>query len=131
MAVSRSPSDKAVTIFWPPSISQAIAAGSWQETPEANVAAFATEVGTPKMRRRSSVASRLITFKTLPLTSDQWDDLLDWYKIDLVDGTQPFMRQNGRTKELETYTFVSDTPPQANDIGGLYFQASLSLRKEP
>lgn len=113
---------------WPLSVTQDVEQGSWQETPERNVSTFATEIGSPKQRRRSSVATRLISFKIF-LTSAQWDDLLDFYTIDLADGVYPFMRKNARTLELETYTFVD--APSATDLGGCYYEISVQLRREP
>lgn len=114
--------------FWPPSVTQDVEQGSWQETPERNVATFQTEVGPPKQRRRSSVASRLISFKVF-VSSQQLDDLLQWYEYDLKDGVLPFMRQNARTLELETYTFVD--APSDNDEGAGWFTVTISLQRQP
>lgn len=99
--------------------------------PEVNRVDFKTEVGPAKRRRRSSVATVLLTFATR-MTISQYADLDDFYTIDLKDGTMSFMRQDPRdvTGPTIEFEFAGDGP-EFTHVDGDFGDVSLALRRLP
>lgn len=113
---------------WPSSLPVCVLDDGYQEAPEQNVAEFATEVGPPLRRRRSSIASSMIQH-SLVLDDTELQTLLDFYKDDCKDGAVAFTRTHPRDDLQEiSMTFVS--PPQVTRLAP-YWRVNLSLRQMP
>lgn len=97
---------------------------------EVNRVEFKPEVGPPKRRRRSSVATELLNFSTR-MTIDQYADLDDFHVIDVKDGTLSFMRKDPRDVTGPDVEFEFVDVPVFNAVDGDYGDVTLSLRKLP
>lgn len=114
---------------WPETVNLNIYEDGYSEAPEKNIASFQPEVGPPKERRRSSISSDVLTC-TGQYTSDEWDNLMIFYRATLLDGTQPFSRLHPRTKAEEKFKFVGD-PPKISQAREPIFVGQFTLRRMP
>lgn len=117
------------TAAWPSDVNQDADATSYSETLDTNVAAFAPEVGAPKLRRRMSISSDTIAFNA-QMTTVEYASFLTFYRTTLKDGTLPFTRTRPRTGATETFIFVGNTPALKAIDYGLY-QVALSMKNMP
>jgi hypothetical protein len=114
---------------WPTTVRQYALAGITIKR-ETNRVEFKPEVGPAKRRRRSSLATELLNFRTR-VTIDEYADLDDFFTIDLKDGTFSFMRKDPRDLDGTDCEFEFVEPPAFNHIDGDYGDITLSLRKLP
>lgn len=119
-----------MTAVWPSDVPQYALQSGFSEKPERNAVTFEPEVGPAMMRRRTSLSSDLITFQTM-MTVDEYDKLLDFYRNDTKDGTQPFMRKHPRNIEGANRRFVFTAEPQLSAAGPNYGPVALALRLLP
>jgi hypothetical protein len=116
---------------WPATVTQLVDSSGYRETVERNVVEFAPEVGPPMARRRSSVSSDLISFSTTPVTDDEYDALVGFYRDTLKDGALTFLRTHPRNMDGPMTEFRFVEPPQWSPIDATYGRIALSLRRMP
>ena len=114
------------TFAWPAWIKQAALQNGYGEEPEVNVASFQPEVGPAKLRRRTSMPNETMTFSYQYDASD-WEDLKNFYKGTLSDGTQPFTMTHPRTGTVATWVFTA-APKVTQTLGPLFFTIQFALR---
>jgi hypothetical protein len=128
------------SINWP-AITQYADVDNYQEAPERNLAEFQPEVGPPKRRRRTNVATVLYDF-TVTMKSADYDTLIAFYRDTLLDGSLTFNRNLPRdpTGTQGTFEFMFTSAPMYKAIipGGInsanpdgYGQVQMSMRKMP
>ena len=119
-----------MAVDWPDELSQCFLLDGYQETPEANIAEFAAEVGPPLRRRRTSINSSLIS-ATMSLTKAEVVTLLDWYRDDLLDGALAFTHLEPRD-ELQNAEFIFVTPPTVSVLSpDDAWRVTFNLRRMP
>jgi hypothetical protein len=125
------------SINWPSNLTQVINAisnsgGNYAEVPEQNIAEFQPEVGPPKRRRRSGVATIMYDC-TMTLSPSAYDTLMTFYTTTLLDGTLTFNRNLPRdpTGSLGTFEFMFTSPPAYKAIDPLYADVAFQMRKMP
>ena len=79
--------------------------GSWQESPEPNVADFPVEVGPPKRRRRTYIPSTQLRFSRI-ITGTQLSSFLEFFDGDLASGVYNFTAIDPRTGISTEYQFL-------------------------
>lgn len=105
--------------------------GTYQETAEPNVASFKTEVGPPKLRRRTTAQSDVVQFDRL-LTQAQKDILRDtFYRDTLGDGSLPFELEDAKSGVVRTFCFDPASPPVYKFMFSDCWRVSLSIRRMP
>lgn len=114
--------------LWPAAVPMRDLVAGYSERRESNLAEFAPEVGPPKRRRRSSVATELVSFEQL-LSEAEADALLAFWRDTLGDGALTFEREHPRTRVLAEFQFVA--PPDVRALGGGVYRVGLQLRKMP
>lgn len=120
-----------MTAIWPTNVTEYADSNSYSERPEQNVVEFAPEVGPPMSRRRSSISSDLLLFSTIPVTSAEYDVLVDFYRNALKDGALTFFRKHPRNLTGQNIEFKFVEPPQWSAIDGTLGRIALSLRRMP
>lgn len=116
-----------MTAAWP-AINQYAQVNGYSETPDVNVASFTPEVGPPKLRRRMSISTDVISFTTW-MTATEYATFLTFYKTTIKDGTLPFTRTRPRTQATETFVFTS--VPVATYIAYNEYAVTISIRNIP
>lgn len=119
-----------MTAAWPSTVPQVATISGFGEKPERNVAEFSPEVGPPMTRRRSGVSTDALQFETT-MTFDEWDDLHDFYRDDVKDGTLSFTRKHPRDLGGSDLTFRFISEPSFRAAGPDFGSASISIRKMP
>jgi len=114
-----------MTAAWPAAVNTNWLQQGYSEEPENNVAKFQPDVGPEKLRRRTSLPTKLISYNGL-YTSDEWDALLTFYSTTLLDGTQQFTVTHQRTGGNGTWMFTA--PPKLNSVDGIIYGAQIALR---
>lgn len=116
---------------WPSTVTLQVDSSGYRETVERNVVEFTPEVGPPMVRRRSSVSSDLISFSTPPVTDDEYDALVNFYRGTLKDGALTFFRTHPRDADgpVEEFRFLE--PPQWSLINGTIGRIAVVLRRLP
>jgi hypothetical protein len=117
-----------VTASWPLTVNNKVYESGFSVQPERNVAEFKPEVGPAKARRRTSVATDLVTYP-IEIVKEEWAVLLAFYRDDLADGALPFLFVDPLTGETAAYQFVD--PPKLGNPRGPYFDVALQLRRLP
>lgn len=120
-----------MTATWPGSVTLNANVSGYGEKPEANSIEFAPEVGPPMSRRRTSISTDLLSFDTDPITSDNYDDLIYFYRKTLKDGNLTFFRSHPRNPTGPNMEFKFTDPPQWKSISGLLGRASITMRRMP
>ena len=115
---------------WPGTVNQNVLRDGFTVKPEANRISFKPETGKAKRRRRTTIATELVTYGLL-LTLDEFADLLDFWHDDLLDGTLPFTFTDPLDEAEKTYEFVDDAEPEAMSPTGLYVTVYLHLLRWP
>ena len=105
---------------WPEALPQYLIFNGYKEAPPDVVLASKMEIGPDKLRRRASNGPRPIQGKLPPLTSAQVDVLLDFYEIDLLDGSLRFSWLHPRTGAPAEFRFVSRPEPTGDDASAAY-----------
>lgn len=116
-------------VFWPDTVNQFMDRGSFNEQPERNVVSFQPDVGPPIERRRSSIATTMLSGSGRG-TRAEWDSLVAFYKDTLNDGIDPFVRLHPDTNVPIVCKFTGDAP-KLTSVGALYRHFSLSMRILP
>lgn len=116
------------TIPWPAELPCQPEQGSWQETPQPNVARFPPEVGPPILRRRGT-ARTVQASATFVFTRDEYVTFRDWYLNDLKGGSLRFALAHPVTAELAEWTFEAD--PQMSAMTNRKVRVSVQLRMLP
>lgn len=116
-----------MTAAWPAWITPPALQDGFGENPEPNAIDFSPEVGPPKTRRRSSLSNDLLAVVGW-YSSQDWEDIKNFYRATLSDGTLRFTMIHPRTKTTGTWMFVPKTPPKVNSTFGLTFVVGFSLR---
>lgn len=100
---------------------------SYQEQPESNQAAFQPDTGKPILRRRTSISTDLITFVS-QLTSLEFEQVKNFYRYTIKDGTLQFTMPHPRTGSSAVWAWVPGSPPKVNQTYGLTFEIVFTLR---
>lgn len=121
-----------MTASWPVGLSQYVNVDSYQEAPENNVTEFQPEVGPPKRRRRSAIATIVYEF-TIKMASADYDTLVAFYRDTLLDGALTFTRNLPRdpTGGSGTFEFMFVAAPMYKAIDPSYGDVQIVLRKMP
>lgn len=98
-----------MTAAWPASLPQRADRHPYQETPQPAVTMFKPEVGSPIIRRRSTVHLSAATFAFV-MTSAQVATFEAFVKSTLASGALPFTIRHPRTDAVVTATFIDETP---------------------
>lgn len=98
---------------WPENLPACPILNGFDEQPQPNVGAFKPEVGTPKMRRRSTARGWISNF-TFRMTNAQAGDFWGFYIDTLNDGTEMFLMDHPLDPDT-TYGWMFDpnTVPKA------------------
>lgn len=118
----------ATTLEWPAGVTQDFELGSYAERPESNVVEFAPEVGPPMRRRRSSIASALLSFNAI-LDHAELESLLAWHRDVIQDGALSFMRKHPRAGDYREFELTE--PPAAAEISPRKYRVKIALRALP
>lgn len=110
---------------WPDTVNQIVNQDSFGEAPERNVASFQPPVGAAIERRRSSIKTNVFGF-TSWFSSDEYDDLIDFYRNTLIEGVLTFTRNHPRTGSPAQFKFTD--VPKISQVQGLVYTVSISLR---
>lgn len=119
-----------MTDVWPVGITQYALDGTLSEAAENNLAEFKPEVGPPKRRRRTSVATDILAFDQM-LTFDEFDELKEFYSDTLKDGSLPFGRYHPRDIGGTIYEWQFVEPPKLKTSTYVFATVSIMLRKMP
>lgn len=119
-----------MTVAWPGTVPQYAMVSGYQERPERNVVEFRPETGPPLTRRRTSVSSDIISFETL-MTLDEYDDLLEFYRYDLKDGSLTFKRKHPRNILGADKTFKFIAEPEMRPAGPTFATVAMQMRLMP
>lgn len=111
---------------WPGDLPRQPMDGSYNYAPVDNVARTENDIGPPIMRRRFTGSSR-VESGTLALNETQARSLMDFWDIDLAQGSLQFTMASWRDGVVRDHTFAS--PPQISRSANTYF-ASVTLRHE-
>lgn len=101
-----------------------------QRTPVTNVVAFGTEVGPPKLRRRSTARTKRETFSVV-VSKAQAAIFEAFFEGDLKDGTLPFAWTDSVTGVEGDWRFMPDNPYSLAQRASGKFTLSLSIEKLP
>lgn len=113
---------------WPGTINQAVLLdGANLDQGEDNLSTFKPQVGRPKKRRRTSVPDFTHEFYQI-LTFDEWDDLLEFYDDDLLNGSQTFTRNHPRTGSTITCMF-EERPTPGQPISANKYRVKFKIRQ--
>lgn len=115
---------------WPTTIPQCPTLNAFSEEKQVNVAAFAPDVGPPKIRRRSTAASWL-TSVAFRMTTDELADFYAFYEDDLEDGSLPFTWDHPITKLEYSWMFDPKATPKVDRMTPDTFRVSFSLLRLP
>lgn len=114
---------------WPGTVPEEELAGTFTEEIEDNRATFGPEVGPPKLRRRSSVPTAVLSWEQ-HLTAAQFAALRTFYETTLQDGVLTFTRTHPRTGASGTFRFTG--PPQSRNVAGIdLYRVTFSVREQP
>lgn len=115
-------------INWPSGVNENVEAGSYAERPERNLVEFAPDVGPPMRRRRTAIASAIMSFNAI-MTRAELDALLTFHGTTIKDGALSFNRKHPRTLAVTEFEFTE--PPSASEIAGHVYRVTLALRVLP
>lgn len=114
---------------WPVGMPFYAERGSFNEVPESNRSEFKPDVGQAKRRRRSSIATRLLTF-TMLLSNAQYESLMTYYTDTLGDGSDN-VGPVAHPISGATMNFQFVTEPSIADYGYDKNRVTMSIRKLP
>lgn len=117
---------------WPAALPQLFKPGGAGLSPISNAAPIDTESGEPLTRVRFTGEMDQWSGELQALTNQQANDLLNFWRYDLKNGTLRFTYDHPLTGESVEMLFIE--PPRlipVNSINGQYWQASLSLQTMP
>lgn len=98
------------------------------ETFPDNTLRYKTDVGPPKLRRRSTAAPTIFV-GSMTLNSSQTSTFETFYKTTLMYGSLPFEWVHPRTRNAAVMRFVG--PPSLVPIGGIYWTLNMTLEIMP
>ncbi len=110
---------------WPSSLPQDFKSGTVRCSIVDNKLVTEMEVGPPKKRLRSTVEHRLISGELPPLTQEQFDTLMAFWRNDAGQGTIPFTWGRKSIGKVHTYEFESD--PECTQ--GAKYDVRLKLKR--
>lgn len=113
---------------WPAAVNQFAYRAGYGEQAERNVVSFQPEVGPPIERRRSTVATDIITFEGRG-TPAEWASLKSFYRVTLRDGVDTFTRNHPLTGQAGTFKFTA--PPRLIRVGATLLRYELQMRQLP
>lgn len=115
-----------MTAAWPTYINSIALVDGYSEEPQTNVVEFKPDIGPSKSRRRSSLANDIVNFEQI-YSADEYDDLLNFFRRTLADGSLPFTMVHPRTLQTATWRFV--TPLKISEfIPNSEYRVQFSLR---
>lgn len=114
---------------WPGGVPEVELAGTFTEEIEDSRAEFNPEVGPPKRRQRTSVATARLSWEQ-HLTQTQFAALKTFYETTLLNGTLPFTRTHPSTGSTVTMTFLAP-PSRRNVMGADIYRVPFSVRVLP
>lgn len=103
------------TAAWPATLPQCPTLSGFSETPQPNVTSFKPEVGTPKVRRRST-AKGWMTEIGYRMTNAQVLAFYTFYETTLEDGSLPFTWPHPITKTSYNWMFNPGDEPKVARI---------------
>jgi len=118
-----------MTEAWPVTVPSEALAEGYSEKPQRNVTSFQPDAGVALERRRASISADDLSYVSTHMTDDQFDDLIAWYRDDLLEGVLPFTRNHPRTGDSVTCKFVD--APAIVAVEGLYYKVSINLVRMP
>ena len=119
-----------MTAAWPSTLPQCPNLNDFSEERQPNTIAFAPDVGTPKMRRRSTAVSTKTTV-AFRMTTAQRAAFNTFYETTIVDGTLPFTWAHPITKVSYTWVFKPNEVPKIDRMTPGTFRVSFNLLRLP
>lgn len=113
---------------WPNTLPQRVDAPSFKEKPGSNTIRTAMDVGSAKVRRRTTASVRTVD-ATMMLSRAERDALDAFYTDTLKDGSLAFDWLHPTTQLAATFRFRD--PPEFNAISGTTYVATLPLEILP
>ena len=100
------------------------------EQRQTNLAAFAPEVGPPKMRRRSTAVA-VLTSVAFRFTNAQMLSFNVFFETTLMDGSLPFDWPHPVTKVTYSWVFDSKAAPMLRRVTPKTYQVTFDLLRLP
>lgn len=117
-----------MAIVWPVTIPDEFMDDGFAESPPDNSIRSQTDIGPPKIRRRSTAGIRPIVGQQ-KMTSAQVATLDTFYVTTTQSGSLDFEKKNPRTGS--TVNMVFSKPPRYRPAGGDYWFVDLELEQLP
>lgn len=114
---------------WPPSLPAFVLEEGFSESLADVVLETGMDVGPPKIRRRSTAASRPMK-ATVQMTAEQWGTFKTFFATTLKGGSLPFDWVDPLTQAATTYRFRKPAP-QMSVRGGVNCVVYLTLEVMP
>lgn len=113
-----------MAINWPTTLQQQANESGYSLVPGDVTLRSDMESGPPKVRALSTVAIDTHTVSIdIDKSKDQYNILMNFYRITLQQGTQTFTFEHPLTGELAVFRFLG--PPKFTPMGGVFFKANM------
>jgi hypothetical protein len=117
-------------IPWPDTIPQSPIYGGFTEQRQRNVTSFSPDVGSPKIRRRSTAVC-VPCVAVFEFSDSQLDIFNTFYEDTLFDGTLPFTWRHPRMQTFYSWMFSVEEAPQIEATGSNLNRVSCKLIRLP
>ena len=115
---------------WPAGVTLSFKENDYREKPDRNIDAFPVDHGPALENRATSVPGVLIS-GTIPCgSSDEYDDLVEFWRDDLLDGSLHFTRAHPRTGTA-TQEFKFESAPELSKVWSDIHEVAVTLRYFP
>lgn len=118
--------------FWPDDVPWEALVQSYNEALQDNKISFEPDAGVAIERPRTTRPAERISYTSVPMTDDQWEQLKRFYRLTLSQGTMPMLRYHPRLGEGFVIVAKFTQPPSiAAALGQDLLQIAVNLIKIP
>lgn len=114
---------------WPLTLPQRFLASDYNDALPDNVIKTQMDAGPPKRRRKTTSNIRVVNGSML-MTTDQWDDLVDFFQNTLKE-VSPFNLPEPGNDALDTLTVVFSSPPSRQYFSPGRWRVVLRFEVQP
>lgn len=114
---------------WPPTLPQRFLASDYSDALPDNVIKTQMDAGPPKRRRKTTANIRMISGSMI-MTTDQWEDLVDFFQNTIKEAA-PFNLPEPGNDAVGILVVVFSTPPQRQYFSPGRWNVSLRFEVQP